>query len=189
MSKALEIADYRYRVEEIYAEWRRDGDGRSAWKDWRRRRDLVLATHPQSVKSGDPDFRQMPFYEYDPSWRLTGTWVDVDPEPWGEFHLVGRLEIHRGDWSATLNAYWLDTYGGGLFVPFGDQTNGESTYGGGRYLIDSAKGAYLGSVGNHVLMDFNGGYHPSCAHDPAWECPLSPPENRLPIRVEAGERL
>lgn len=189
MSDSLELAEYRYRVEEIYAEWRRDGDGRTAWLDWRRRRDGLLRTHPQSVKASDPEFETMPFFEYDPSWRLVGRWTDVDPQPWGDFLLLGTIQIQRQEWAASLNAYWLDAYGGGLFVPFGDETNGDSTYGGGRYLIDSAKGAYLGSVGDRLMMDFNGAYHPSCAHDPKWECPLSPPDNRLSIRVEAGERL
>jgi uncharacterized protein (DUF1684 family) len=83
----------------------------------------------------------------------------------------------------------LEGYGGGLFVPFGDLTNGHETYGGGRYLLDSAKGADLGSHGNWVVLDFNFAYRPSCVHSDRWSCPLAPVENRLPVAVRAGERL
>ncbi|MGH8946946.1 MAG: DUF1684 domain-containing protein, partial [Acidimicrobiia bacterium] len=63
------------------------------------------------------------------------------------------------------------------------------TYGGGRYLLDSAKGADLGSADGSIVLDFNYAYHPSCVHSPRWSCPLSPPENRLDFAVRAGERL
>jgi uncharacterized protein (DUF1684 family) len=88
-----------------------------------------------------------------------------------------------------LSFYWLNTYGGGVFVPFRDETNGSETYGGGRYLLDTAKGADLGHSGTKVILDFNYSYHPSCAHNEAWSCPLAPAENRLAIPVRAGERF
>jgi uncharacterized protein (DUF1684 family) len=82
-------------------------------------------------------------------------------------------------------------YAGGLFLPFRDATNGTETYGAGRYLLDSAKSADLGigSRAESLILDFNFAFHPSCAFDPRWSCPLAPPENRLDIRIEAGERL
>ena len=72
---------------------------------------------------------------------------------------------------------------GSLFVPFLDATSGVETYGAGRYLDIEAEddGTYS--------LDFNLAYHPSCAYDPRFSCPITPPENRLPVRVEAGERL
>ena len=85
--------------------------------------------------------------------------------------------------------YWVEDYSGGVFVPFGDATNGTDTYGGGRYLLDPAKGADLGHDPAGVTLDFNFAYHPSCVHDPRWTCPLSPAENRLPLAVRGGERL
>ncbi len=88
----------------------------------------------------------------------------------------------------TLRAFWLTGYGGGIFLPFGDATNGSSTYGGGRYLYDTIKGADLG-FGDPLVLDFNYAYHPSCAYNPRWVCPLAPPENVLAESVEAGERL
>jgi uncharacterized protein len=71
-----------------------------------------------------------------------------------------------------------------VFVPFLDQTSGSETYGAGRYLDldpDPEDGTYV--------VDFNLAYHPSCVYDPRFSCPLTPAENRLPVRIEAGERL
>ena len=82
-------------------------------------------------------------------------------------------------------------YAESLFLPFRDATNGTETYGAGRYLLDGAKSADLGGdqARSTLVLDFNFSYHPSCAFDPKWACPLAPPENRLDVRVEAGERL
>jgi uncharacterized protein (DUF1684 family) len=82
-------------------------------------------------------------------------------------------------------------YAGGLFLPFRDATNGRETYGAGRYLLDAAKSADLGPGGapGSLVLDFNFAFHPSCAFDARWSCPLAPPENRLDAPVEAGERL
>lgn len=70
-----------------------------------------------------------------------------------------------------------------VFVPFLDGTSGKETYGAGRYLD-----LYPEDDGTYAL-DFNLAYHPSCVYDPKFSCPLTPAENRLPIRIEAGERL
>ena len=88
-----------------------------------------------------------------------------------------------------LELYWLEGYGGGLYLPFADATSGTETYGGGRYLLDTVKGADLGTEGDRLVLDFNFAYNPSCAYDPRWVCPLSPPANRLPVEIRAGERV
>ena len=75
-----------------------------------------------------------------------------------------------------------------MFLPFRDATSGSETYGAGRYLLDTVKGADLGDDGGRLVLDFNFAYNPSCAYDPRWACPLAPPENRLPVAVRAGER-
>ena len=87
--------------------------------------------------------------------------------------------------------YWLRGYAGGLFVPFRDATNGTTTYGAGRYLVDAAKSFDLGTDEDtgRLILDLNFASQPSCALDPKWACPLAPPENRLDIAIEAGERL
>ena len=76
-----------------------------------------------------------------------------------------------------------------MFVPFRDGTSGAETYGGGRYVLDTVKGADLGMDGERLVLDFNFAYNPSCSYDPRWVCPLSPPANRLPVAVRAGERM
>ena len=107
------------------------------------------------------------------------------------FTRIGRLSIPFPAGERSLGAYWMAGYAGGLFVPFRDATNGAETYGAGRYLLDTAKSADLGpgAAPNSLILDFNFAFHPSCAFDPMWSCPLAPPENRLDIRIEAGERL
>jgi uncharacterized protein (DUF1684 family) len=88
----------------------------------------------------------------------------------------------------TLDVYWLEGYGGGLFLPFADATSGSETYGAGRYLLDTVKGADLGSSEEELVLDFNFAYNPSCAYDPQWVCPLAPAANRLGVPVRTGER-
>jgi uncharacterized protein len=69
-----------------------------------------------------------------------------------------------------------------LFVIFGDRTNGKETYGAGRFLYAAPP------VGGRTVLDFNKAYNPPCVFTPYATCPLPPPQNRLPIRIEAGER-
>ena len=106
------------------------------------------------------------------------------------FTQIGSVVFERQGEHHSLGLFWLDAYGGGLLLPFRDTTNGSSTYGGGRYLLDGAKSADLGAVGpNQLIVDFNFAYHPSCMWDPQWPCPLAPPASRLTVPVEAGEQM
>ncbi len=107
------------------------------------------------------------------------------------FSRVGWLDFELAGRSRRLGAFWVHGYAGGLFVPFRDKTSGRDTYGGGRYLLDTIKSADHGSdvTTSTVVLDFNYAYHPSCAYDPRWACPLTPPENWLDIAVRYGERL
>jgi uncharacterized protein len=93
-----------------------------------------------------------------------------------------RFEIHGQP--LQLSAYDSDRMADGqLFVPFMDATTGTETYGAGRYLdLDPEPDAAY-------TIDFNLAYHPLCVYDPRFSCPLTPAENRLPVRIEAGERL
>ena len=88
----------------------------------------------------------------------------------------------------TLELYWIEGYGGGLFLSFRDATAGSETYGAGRYLLDTVKGADLGASGGRLVLAFNFAYNPSCAYDPRWVCPLAPTANSLPLAITAGER-
>ena len=99
-------------------------------------------------------------------------------------HRAGVLRFELDGAPRQLTAYTFDGGDGqSLFVPFLDGTSGSETYGAGRYLDlePEADGTYA--------LDFNLAYHPSCVYDAKFSCPLTPAENRLPVRIEAGERL
>ncbi len=100
----------------------------------------------------------------------------------------GRVRFTVDDQPVMLTLFWILGYGGGMFLPFRDTSNGHETYGGGRYLLDTLKGADLGRDGDLLVIDFNFAYNPSCAYNPSWHCPLAPPENWLRVPIWAGER-
>jgi uncharacterized protein (DUF1684 family) len=104
---------------------------------------------------------------------------------------IGTMRVPFPGGERPLGIYWMSGYAGGLFLPFRDATNGKETYAAGRYLLDAAKSADLGpgAAPGSLVLDFNFAFQPSCAFDPKWACPLAPPENRLDLRIEAGERI
>lgn len=200
---SLTLLDWRRRVFALYAEVRAAADPREAHRHWRSVRDALFATHPDSplLPAARTRFTGLPVAPYDESLRFE---VPLDPEvepgelavPTGTdgvvtFERAGRLHLPVGD----LDVWRLTSYGGGLFVPVKDAGSGRTTYGGGRYLIDTVKGADLGGdvdprTGTGALVvDLNFAYSPSCAYDPAWACPLAPAGNVLVAEVAAGELL
>lgn len=198
MADALALWDYRRRVAEIYHDVRHGGPGPETWESWRASRDHLFSTHPETPLEETTGFGGITYFPYDPEWRTTATFTplprdSVSPPQSGvgatRFTKLGRLQFEVGDSAFELDMLWLDSYGGGVFLPFRDKTNGKATYGGGRYLLDSAKGADLGHVRDEVVLDFNFAYHPSCVHSDRWSCPLAPESNHLDVAVRAGERL
>ena len=182
-------------------------DPAAAWERWRSGRELLFREHPQSpVPPADrPAFRAR-HYPYDPRWRFVATLMPGPSEPdvaarpialpssgaaVPPMRRAGIVGLPTPAGPRRLSVFWLDEYSGGFFLPFGDATNGTTTYGAGRYLLDTAKGADLGGdpARGELMLDLNFAYQPSCAFDPRWACPLAPPENRLSISVAAGERL
>ena len=135
-------------------------------------------------------FEQLAYYPIDLSYRLRG-----------ELHIYGRqriVEIPNTDGTITElerfgrfvaafgeNDFWLEVYRspqtGETEIFFKDQTNGHTTYGGGRYarLTREDDGMYV--------IDFNNAYNPYCAYNPTYICPLPPRQNHLDFAVEAGE--
>ncbi|MEE8601875.1 DUF1684 domain-containing protein [Euzebya tangerina] len=199
----LALLDYRRQVAGLYGQVRAAGaDGPAeAWQQWRTGRDRLIGRHSQSPLPADrrtPSW-VTPFGPYDPAARVLGSWEAVETGEVVEiphsadgttrFVEVGLVRFSLSGVGCSLRAFWLDAYGGGLFVPFRDLTNGDLTYGGGRYLLDTVKGADLGLVEGRVVLDFNYAYHPSCAWSDVWSCPLAPPSNWLDVAVEAGEHL
>jgi len=193
------LLDWRRRVANLYHEVRAEPDPRRGWEHWRAVRDELLGSHPQSPLGPErrAGFTAIAYFDYDPAYRVTATLARSEPSEqeigtsrWSsyrftrfataEFELSGRMH--------ELACYWLEGYAGGLFVPFSDHTNGVTTYAAGRYLLDTVKGADLGSGAGTLVLDFNFAYNPSCAYDPRWVCPLAPAENRLAVEIAAGER-
>ena len=213
--ETLELADWRRHIADLYARVRDVAarDPEAAWQDWRSTRDALFRAHAQSpVPAADRAGFQARHWPYDPALRLEAV---IDPEEPSEpatvaaalgglsmllpisigggepLERIGTVRVPFPAGERTLGVYWMSGYAGGLFLPFRDATNGTETYGAGRYLLDAAKSADLGAgrAPGSVMLDFNFAFQPSCAFDPKWACPLAPPENRLDIRVEAGERI
>jgi uncharacterized protein (DUF1684 family) len=196
----LSLLDWRRSVGDLYAEIRGAPDARGAWRLWREARGELFREHPQSPVPAcqRSSYTGPDVYDYDPDWRLVAT---VEPTQRKGFELVtshgepmsftrfGLARFTHHDIAMALELYWLGGYGGGLFLPFADRTSGGETYGAGRYLLDTVKGADLGHCQGGLVLDFNFAYQPSCSYDPRWLCPLAPPANRLPVAVRAGERL
>ena len=204
----LTLADWRRRVSALYVEVRAMSvqDPLVALRHWRAVRERLYREHPQSPVPRDArDGFTARHFEYDPTLRFE---VAVEPAPAPEpgalslvlpnsgadtlsFQRVGAVRLPLPDGDRRLSLFWMAGYAGGLFLPFRDATNGTETYGAGRYLLDGAKGADLGSNPDTeaLIVDFNFAYQPSCAFDPRWACPLAPPENRLDLPIRAGERI
>ncbi len=199
VSNSLEVLDWRRRVFALYADVRATDDPQVAHETWRQGRDELFATHPASPLTADSraTFSGLPVAPYDPLWRFECT-VDRDVPPYRlevpsgtdgivAFERAGRVELPG---VGSLDVWWLASYGGGVFLPLKDATAGRTTYGGGRYLLDTVKGADLGGDvrSGALVVDLNFAYNPSCAYDPAWACPLAPASNTLSVEVAAGER-
>jgi uncharacterized protein (DUF1684 family) len=138
-------------------------------------------------------FRGMDHFPIDPSWRVTGTLRPADPDARLEIVDVtgdigfeetpGTVAFERDGRTWELAALPGDVDERRVWLVFGDATNGSETYGGGRFLY-SEPVADDGSV----ELDFNLAYNPPCVFSPYATCPLPPPQNRLALRIEAGER-
>ena len=150
-------------------------------------------------------FAGLPYFPVDPALRFDdlplAPYAGTEPSAFqiptsdGQLrpaHRAGTFEFELDGETRRLTGYVLD--GGdddsgdsdevdSVFVPFIDATSGHETYGAGRYLDLEAEpdGTYA--------LDFNLAYHPYCVYAPTYSCPLTPAENRLPVRIEAGERL
>jgi uncharacterized protein len=198
----LRLAHWRRTVAETYAAVRAatELDPTGAATMFRAARDRLFREHADSPIPAERRraWQGARWFDYDPAWRLIGT---VEPDPaHAEFQFnlasdgmlrctrIGHARFKQDGSAHSLALYWLEGYGGGVWLPFLDATSGAETYGGGRYLYDTIKGADLGVGATSIVLDFNFAYNPSCAYDERWSCPLSPAENRLPFAVTAGEK-
>ena len=196
-----ELLNYRRTVSDLYAGVRQSPlSFAERNRQFRQGRDLLFKTHPQSALSAEQKaiFTGLPYYPYDPTWRFVlpidtdveTEIIDVTLQDDGVTRLqrFGKIHFTIENQKVSLSLFWILGYGGGVFLPFRDLTNKTTTYGGGRYLLDTIKHADLGQEGSCLVVDFNYAYNPSCAYNPRWHCPLAPQENWLPVAISAGEQ-
>jgi uncharacterized protein len=194
----LALLDWKRRVFALY-DGVRSLPPESGWELWRETRDELFRTHPQSPLPADDraSFEGLELWPYDPEARVLAELEDLEAAPapletsGAEPMLFKPFALAHFELRGTplaLELDWLESYGGGVFLSFRDTTSGTETYGGGRYLLDTVKGADLGEDDGRLVLDFNFAFNPSCSYDPGWVCPLAPPANRLTVAVEAGER-
>jgi uncharacterized protein (DUF1684 family) len=200
MLERLELLDWKRRVFAEYAALRAARQPVQVWSSWKQARDDLFASHPQSPlpAAARGDFDGLDYFDYNPAFRTMGEIVEAEPRGYEiagsadtsfSFDRFASVRFNLGGEDLELELYWLRGYGGGLFLPFADATSGAETYGAGRYLYDTVKGADLGlDDDGRLVLDFNFAYNPSCSYDPAWACPLATPANRLDVSIEAGER-
>lgn len=201
---------WRRAVGDLYSEVRGCEDPEEGFELWRRGRDELFSTQPESPLEAPAltEFSGLPYAPYDPAYRFE-TVIDIDVEParldvstqGDEIVRMNRMgRIRLGD-LGSLDVWWLAQYGGGLFLPMRDTTAGRGSYGAGRYLLDTVKGADLGAGtgsgtgsvagsidGSTIVVDLNFAYHPSCAYSPRWVCPLAQEGNRIDVDVPVGEQ-
>lgn len=192
--QALATADWRRRVHALYAEVRAAASPEQGHAAWVAGRSALFDWHPASPRREGQALRHA---TYDASLRFVLPLAPVEPDPerdtWvyttgsdgsAPFTRIGCFEVPD---VGELDVWWLESYGGGVFVPLKDPS--PETYGAGRYLLDTVKGADLGRVGEDWVVDLNFAYHPSCTYDPAWACPLAPVGNAVTTPLPIGELL
>lgn len=136
-------------------------------------------------------FAGLDYWPADPGWRVQGRFVAHPPGKTIEIANIigtiepmpnpGAVEFERDGRTHRLEA--LDDGSGGLFLILADRTNGQGSYGAGRYLYAPAAAA-----DGSVVLDFNRAHNPPCAFTAHATCPLPPPENRLDLAITAGEK-
>jgi uncharacterized protein (DUF1684 family) len=198
---ARSVVDWRAQTHELYAAVRDEyeQDARSAHRTWVDGRNAMFLNHPASpLLPEDRDgFAGVRMPAYVDGWAFEAEIEEAEPAhmdvPTGTDGVVpfDRIGLVRLDGIGTLDVWWLGSYGNGLFIPVKDALAGKpgGTYGGGRYLVDTGKGADLGRPGGRIRLDLNFAYNPSCAYDPEWACPLAPIGDTLHVEVPAGERV
>ncbi|TMF51696.1 MAG: DUF1684 domain-containing protein [Chloroflexi bacterium] len=208
MPDFLDLYDYRHRVAAMYrerAEALQSGeDAALVLQRFRVARNALFATHPQSALDEEQrkQFEGLRYFSYNPALSVTANvettiepallTVAMNAEESMTMTKVARLHFTVEGQEVGLSLYWLNIYGGGLFLPFRDTTSPAESYGGGRYLFDTIKGSdFLPVPGfsekERIVLDFNYAYNPSCAYHYKWVCPLAPLENRLHVPIRAGE--
>jgi uncharacterized protein (DUF1684 family) len=162
--------------------------------EFRKMKDEFFKTHFQSPLSAEQkeQFTGLNYFPENESLRFT-TELEryANPEPvqmqtskgeQRDFLKVGQIRFPVNGVETTLQVYESEDNPGEYFVPFVDATAPHETYGAGRYLEPERVGP------DTLLVDFNVAYNPYCVYGDKWSCPFPPAENRLKVRIEAGEK-
>ena len=156
-----------------------------------RRGDRLGVRVKDSDTAARREFRGIDHFPVDPGWRLPARFEHSDPPRSIPIpNVLGAVTPEPSPGAVIFEiagkTYRLDavTEEGSdeLFLIFGDSTNGVETYGGGRFLYAPSP------VNGRTVVDFNKSYNPPCVFSPYATCPLPPPQNKLTVRVEAGEK-
>lgn len=148
------------------------------------------------VRDSDAKTRQqfagIEHFPVDESWRIVADWTAHDtPQSFGIQTVIGTVEDMPNPGYGTFTRdgreyriYPVVEEGSeDLFIIFADRTSGKETYGPGRFVY-----APWPKEDGKLIIDFNKAYNPPCALNPFSTCPLPPPENRMDLRVTAGEK-
>ncbi|GAA4313221.1 DUF1684 domain-containing protein [Nibribacter koreensis] len=163
-------------------------------KKFRENKDLTFRSLSASPLSDSlrRKFNKLDYYAPDRDYEITADFTPEErPEPIAmamtggtkePYHVKGKATFELDGQEHTLTLYQkAGATSDSLFIPFTDQTNGFDTYGGGRYL-DAIP------TGSNIVLDFNRAYNPFCAYNPEFVCPMPPAENRLKVKIPAGEK-
>ena len=165
----------------------------SALTEFRQKKDEFFKHDWQSPLTPDQQqgFDGLKYYPENPTlrWQVAAQEYDTKPVVTmitstgsvREYLKYGQFTFHVNGEAATLQIYQDadDVY---FFLPFVDATAPEETYGAGRYLDIEP------DASSQFAIDFNYAYNPYCAYNDKWSCPIPPKENRLKVRIEAGEK-
>ncbi len=162
--------------------------------EFRQMKDEFFRDHFQSplTEEQKKEFKGLNYYPENPALRfeLPIEWYDkpdrimmqTSTGDMQEYLRAGQVHFTVNREPAALQVYQAADGNGGYFIPFVDATAPEETYGAGRYLEPEELGD------DKLLIDFNLAYNPYCSYNTNWSCPIPPAENRLKVRIEAGEQ-
>lgn len=169
-------------------------------KQFRQQIDEFMGRHPQSPldRKAQRKFKGLNYYKVDKAWKFevevvrfsaenTPITMQTSTGAVAEYYKFGHFTVEVGGEKATLTIY-SDPSGSDLFLPFKDATNGQKTYGAGRYL-DNHRPGIVPLSGDRFEINFNYAYNPYCAYSTAYSCPLPPRENWLSVEINSGEKI
>lgn len=166
--------------------------------EWQRKTNATFKDASKSpLKKKDlKHFKSLDFFKYDSIYRVEAKLKRTPNSEWfkmkttteeeSEERIFGVLRFELKGKTHQLNVYQgkdlmtTEGFEDYLFLPFLDDTNGDTTYGGGRYIDLRIP------EGDTIIIDFNQAYNPYCAYNEKYSCPIVPRVNYIPIKVEAG---